>query len=149
MGRPRQRKVEVTLPIKSSSTNIIKAFTDPTMLKNWWNVERCLIDKQQGGVYTLVWGILPERLQYISSGIIKEYDENHVLHVENFIYVSTERPVLGPMDLRIVVWPRNTGNEINLVQSGYQEGVHWDWYYLAVKAAWPKMIAHLKKYLEQ
>jgi hypothetical protein len=39
--------------------------------------------------------------------------------------------------------------ELTLCQDGYQNGVDWDWYYEAVKLAWPSVAQNLKKYLEK
>ena len=38
---------------------------------------------------------------------------------------------------------------LHLTQSGYKEGADWDWYYDAVKAAWPHVLNTLKTYLER
>ena len=38
--------------------------------------------------------------------------------------------------------------KVGVVQSGYQYGDDWDWYYNAVVQAWPQTLEKLKKYIE-
>jgi hypothetical protein len=38
--------------------------------------------------------------------------------------------------------------ELYLCQEGYGQGSDWDWYYEAVKQAWPAVVNTLKEYLE-
>ncbi|HNT20823.1 MAG TPA: hypothetical protein PKL70_10385 [Saprospiraceae bacterium] len=39
--------------------------------------------------------------------------------------------------------------ELYLCQDGYRDGEDWDWYYQAVREAWPKVLVTLKQYLEK
>lgn len=142
------RKVEATININCRSRMVIQAFTDYELLKEWWNVERCLIDKNVGGIYTLIWGITASGFKYVSTGTINKYNPENKLIIDNFIYLSTEKPILGPMSLSIRVEEINNISNVYLCQNGYQRGKDWDWYYDAVKEAWPQMLLELKKYLE-
>ncbi len=38
--------------------------------------------------------------------------------------------------------------KLKLIQSGYQYGGDWDWYYEAVTQVWPVTLQSLRKYLE-
>ena len=51
------RKVEATININCSPEKIIEAFTESNKLHDWWQVEQTLIEKRNGGVYTLAWNI--------------------------------------------------------------------------------------------
>ena len=55
----------------------------------------------------------------------------------------------GPMKLELFAAENDQGTNLRLKQSGYQHGGDWDWYYEAVKAAWPVALELLKKYLEE
>lgn len=143
------KKVEVTIGIDVPSKLVIQAFTDEQMLSAWWSVESALIGKQPGGVYTLTWGISENGFRFVSTGKIKEYDAESKLVIDNFIYLNPERPMLGPMTLTIKTIPKDRGSEVYLCQEGYQSGEDWEWYYEAVKEAWPKMMRVLKNYLEK
>ena len=142
------RKVEVTSVIKTDPQKIIAAFTEPEMLREWWGVERSLIEKKEGGIYTLAWSISNNGFGYVSTGVISEYDPKDTLTISNFVYLNPEKPFLGPMSLSIKSKAAASGAEIYLCQDGYREGTEWDWYYEAVKNAWPAVLGNLKTYLE-
>jgi uncharacterized protein YndB with AHSA1/START domain len=143
------RKVEVTVAINVDPSLVIAAFTEPEMLRDWWNVERVLIEKKAGGVYTLAWGVTSDGMGFVSSGVIKEYKSEALLVIEKFVYLNPGKPFLGPMTLTLKVKPKGEGTELYLCQDGYQSGDDWDWYYDAVKEAWPAAIKTLKNYLER
>lgn len=143
-----ERIVEATIVIKNEAEKVISAFTEFEMLKDWWKVERSLVEKRQGGTYILLWGIKENGIEYVSSGIIDEYNPKAILKVNNFAYICPNRPVLGNMTLEISVKERNDKSKVHLKQIGYQDGKHWDWYYNAVSKVWPEMLNVLKKYLE-
>lgn len=142
------RKVEVTIDIDVSPAVVIAAFTDIDMLKGWWGVGRALIEKRPGGLYTLAWNISDKGFGFISTGVIKEYHANSKLVVENFIYLNPEKSFLGPMILTIEAKEKLSTTALYLSQDGYQHGADWDWYYEAVRQAWPQVVQTLKDYLE-
>jgi uncharacterized protein YndB with AHSA1/START domain len=146
---PTMKKVEVNIQIATTPENVIKAFTDPKMLNEWWGVEKCLIEKKVGGLYAVAWNVSENGMQYVSSGIIKKYDPNKELVIINFVYLNPEKPFLGPMSLTINAKEKNGLADVYLCQDGYQEGGDWDWYYEAVKTAWPNVMKGFKKYLEK
>ena len=142
------RKVEVNLQIKTAPEKVIKAFTDPGMLNDWWKVERTLIDKRVGGLYTLTWKVTEQGIGYVSSGIIEKYDPQKELVIGNFVYLSPDKPFLGPMKMTLEVAEKDGMTDLYLRQDGYQYGEDWDWYYEAVKEAWPTAMQDFKAYLE-
>lgn len=101
-----------------------------------------------GGVYTLAWGITDAGFKYISSGTIGSYEPGSHLDIINLVYLNAEKPPLGPMSLSVGVKSSPNGTFLDLTQDGYQSGETWDWYYEAVKTAWPAVLVELKKYLE-
>ncbi|HTE25714.1 SRPBCC family protein [Flavitalea sp.] len=144
------RKVEEMINIRTEPEIIISAFTEPEMLLDWWGVQRTLIDKRPGGVYTLAWNISDKGFGFLSTGFIKEYQPGKLLVVDNFVYCNPEKPFLGPMSLTIHARKKNDGiSELFLCQDGYQQGPDWDWYYEVVKQAWPEVVNTLKEYLEK
>lgn len=143
------KRVEVKSQIKSNSETIIKAFLDSDMLKGWWSVERCLIENKIGGIYILAWQINDTGFGYVNSGTIKSFDPNTELVISNFVYMNPKKKILGPMSLTIRATEIDFAtSEIYICQDGYQNGIDWDWYYEAVKGAWPIVIENLKKYIE-
>ncbi len=144
------RKVEVSITIKTTPALVIGAFTDSDMLRGWWNVERSLIEKKVGGMYALAWNISEKGFGFVSTGTIGDFRPNERLVVDNFVYMNPERALLGPM--RLIIEARQldeTKTQVYICQDGYQQGEHWDWYYEAVRQAWPIVSETLKAYLER
>lgn len=128
---------------------MMSLFTEFTHLRNWWKVERALIDLRNGGLYTLVWGISPHGMNYVSTGIIGEYQRDCQLRIDQWLYLNPQRSVLGPMQLLMTTTPESGRTTLTIVQSGYQQGEDWDWYYDAVKNAWPQLITVIRDYAER
>lgn len=143
------KKVEQRLLIKCPSENVISAFTEQTHLAGWWGVERSLVEKKIGGIYTLTWQISDHGFGFISSGIIKQYISNQLLNIGNMVYLNPDREILGPMQLTISAHEVDDSSNVLICQEGYQEGSDWQWYYEAVKNAWPIAGLQLKNYLEK
>ena len=143
------RKVEASIEINSSAQKIFDAFTEASLLKGWWQVDRCLVEKKQGGIYALTWDISDKGFHYISTGIITVYVPGKELLVDHFVYFNPEKQILGPTWLGIKIEESYNLCKLYLIQGGYQEGEDWDWFYTAVKEAWPKALDMLKEFLEQ
>jgi uncharacterized protein YndB with AHSA1/START domain len=143
------RKVEVRIRIKTTPVNVIKAFTDHKMLSDWWNVERSLINKKKGGLYIIAWNVSDTGFGYISTGIIEKYDPEKKLIITDLVYLNPDKPFLGPMKLTVEATEKNGMTDVYLCQDGYQNGKDWNWYYKAVKQAWPDVMQAFKKYLEK
>lgn len=142
------RKVEAFIEIFVHPQTALQAFTDLNHLKKWWGVDRALTDKQEGGLYSLVWNDKKDGPGYVFSGIVKSCQPGRMLEIENIVYVNPEHAILGPMSLVI----RFVGNEnktaMHLSQEGFGKGKEWDWYFNTVKESWPKVLLDLKSYLE-
>lgn len=143
--------VNCHIQIETSPERIIQAFTDADILKDWWGVEKCFIEIKTSGIYTLAWFVTDSGMKYISTGVIKEYIPGKKLHVGDYMYLSGERPFLGPVSLIIEALPADNGSLLHLQQGPYAEGrgEDWDWYYTVVNEAWPKVLLTLKQYLEK
>ena len=144
------RLVAASIEINARPDKILPAFLRQEHLQTWWGVERSLIEPKAGGVYTLAWGISENGIRYISTGIISELIPAEYLMVRNFIYLNPEKKILGPMELEIdlIAGDHTEITKVGVVQSGYQYGDDWDWYYNAVVQAWPQTLEKLKKYIE-
>ena len=143
------RSVQASIEINAAPEEALDAFMEFDHLKEWWGVERALIEKRGGGAYTLAWGISNAGLKYISSGSIGSYEPGRRLEIVNLVYLNAEMPPLGPMSLSVHVKASVNGTLLELTQAGYQSGEVWDWYYEAVRKAWPAVLLELKKYLEK
>ena len=143
------RSVESTIIIHKKPDLVLKAFTEHLHLKNWWKVERSLIELKKGGLYSLVWQIADSGMGYVSTGIVGEYIPACQLKVESMVYFNPQRPIFGPMELVVLATPENGSTTLTVIQRGYQQGPDWDWYYNAVKDAWPLVMTQIKEYLEK
>jgi uncharacterized protein YndB with AHSA1/START domain len=143
------RTVKASIVIHKHPDIVLKAFTDPFHLKNWWGVERSLVELKKGGLYSLVWQIGDQGMGYVSTGIVGEYIPACQLKVETMVYFNPQRPIFGPMELLVLATPEHGSTTLTIVQSGYQNGPDWDWYYAAVKDAWPSALQKIKGYLEK
>ena len=142
------KKVEVEILVSVPPHEAIAAFTDAKKLSGWWNVEKSFIDLREGGAYVLAWEVSDAGYKYVTSGVIAALNQNSLLQIENVVYMSPGRQMLGPM--RIIVSARQAKDKtlVRICQDGYKEGDDWDWYYQAVKTAWPLVAETLKRYLE-
>jgi uncharacterized protein YndB with AHSA1/START domain len=142
------RTVQVTITIATTPRRVIDAFTLESDLRGWWGVERSLVQPKVGGIYALAWGITSAGFQYISSGVVESYESGGGLRIRDYVYYSPERPILGPMTLEVAVRRDGDSTVVTVTQDGYGDGPDWDWYYEAVKGAWPVALGMLKAYLE-
>jgi Activator of Hsp90 ATPase homolog 1-like protein len=142
------RKVEATIQIDHPAAAVFNAFVEPSQLKKWWGVERCLIEKKQGGIYSLAWNISDQGFQYISTGVITVYQPAKELLIDHFVYFNPEKSILGPTYLCIKLEDINSSTQLKLIQGNYQDSGDWDWFYDVVKESWPKVLQNLKTYLE-
>jgi uncharacterized protein YndB with AHSA1/START domain len=110
------RKVEVSMEIYTEPERIVQAFADPVMLRDWWGVERALIEKRIGGLYTLAWNITDKGFGFISSGLIKNYQPDSILEIGDFIYLNPGISILGPMALTVRAKAKRDGSELYLCQ---------------------------------
>lgn len=145
------RTVEASIEIKEKPEKIINVFTELNHLSKWWNVDRCFIDLTEGGNYTLIWGVSEKEFQYVSTGTVKKYVPGKILHITNWMYLNPEKPILGPVELIIESKQITKEKSLLIVKQGsYTEnaGDDWDWYFKAVKEAWPEVLKTLKTYIE-
>ncbi|MBT8188896.1 MAG: SRPBCC domain-containing protein [Bacteroidia bacterium] len=144
-----KRFVQSEIRIKATATEILDAFLSLKHLKSWWGVDSALIQKKDGGLYTITWLRSKDGIKFISTGRIKLYNWRSHLHLEDMVYINSERSILGPCTLRFDVEEKPSYSVLKVVQSGFQKGKSWDWYYKAVSDGWPEALIMLKKYLEK
>lgn len=143
------RTVEASVIINKPPAAVLAAFTEQQHLHNWWHVSKSLIELRKGGLYSLTWQANHDALSFVSSGTVGEYLPGCQLRIDNLVYINLERAILGPMQLLIMTTPEKGKTVLDIIQSGYQQGPDWDWYYEAVKAAWPAVAQQIRDYLEK
>src|SRR5690242_13358378 len=95
------KKVEISIQINTSPDLVIKAFTDPKMLNEWWGVQRSLIIPEKGGMYCLAWNISDTGFGFISYGTINRYHPKKQIIIDPYVYMNPEKQILGPMSLTV------------------------------------------------
>ena len=143
------RKVENTIDINVKPEKIFTAFLDPKMLRDWWGVEKTLIEAREGGNYALAWGVSENGFGYVTTGRIETFQLNKALKISNFLYFNPKKEILGPTCLSIDVMTGDKASVLTVCQSGYLNGESWDWYYKVVNESWPGVLMYLKTYLEK
>ena len=143
------RSANAAIEIHQPASMVFDAFVEPSLLKNWWGVDNCLIEKKQGGLYSLTWETTSAGFHYISTGIITVFIPGKELLIDNLVYFNPEKKILGPTFLSVKLTEINNSTTVRIIQGGYQSGGDWDWFYDSVKDAWPKVLEDLKKFLEQ
>ena len=143
------RKVEAVVEILQPATKVFAAFAEPDLLKKWWGVESCLVEKKQGGLYSLAWEGSSKGFHYVSTGIITVFIPGRELLIDHFVYFNPEKQILGPTWLSVKLQENGNSTLLQLIQGGYQESGDWDWFYCSVQDAWPKVLGDLKKFLEK
>ncbi len=143
------RRVETSVEIHQPASKVFDAFVEPSLLKKWWGVENCLIEKKQGGLYSLAWEASNKGFHYISTGVITVFIPGRELLIDHFVYFNPEKQILGPTYLSVKLLEEIGSTVLHLVQGGYQSGGDWDWFYDSVQDAWPKVLQDLKIFLEQ
>ncbi|MBI4467159.1 MAG: SRPBCC domain-containing protein [Acidobacteria bacterium] len=142
------RKVGRSIRIQATPEQALRAFLDVEQMKQWWGVAKGLVEERKGGVYSLAWGEPGRGYKYVVAGVVKSYQPGKWLRLEPLVYFNHERPVLGPMRLRISVREKDGRTRVSVRQDGYGEGPDWDWYYEAVITGWKDTLANLKAFLE-
>ncbi len=137
------------LSINAPAKKVVAAFLDIRAMREWWGIERGLVEPRSGGVWALTWDRSESGFRYINTAIVAAYRPGELLHLQKLLYLNPDRVVLGPMELRI--WAEEHSNYTNLTvqQDGFGEGDDWAWYYDTVHRAWPVALKLLKRYLEE
>ncbi len=143
-----KREVRAEIEVHVRPEEVFRAFTNVQMLRQWWGVNRGLVEEREGGVWGLAWGVGEQGFRYVTTGVIRSFRPYRQIEIDNLVYFNPERPVLGPMHLSIGVHEGREETLVSILQDGYQQGADWDWYYQAVVVGWPHALTRLKEYLE-
>ncbi len=141
--------VQSEIRIQATVSQILNAILEVDHLQSWWGVSSGLIQKKDGGIYTITWLKSEHGIKFISTGRIKLYDRHSHLHLEDMIYINSERGILGPFDIQYNIDVHKGFCILKVRQGGFEKGKKHEWYYNAVSEGWPQALIMLKRYLEQ
>jgi len=134
----------VWLPLSPPAA--LQQFLTVEAMQRWWKVARGLVEPRIGGVWALGWDLSTQGYHYVTTGIIAAYRPENELRIDQLVYFSPDRAILGPMRLKLEVVPEQEGSRLTVVQDGYLTGSDWDWYYDAVSQGWPMALEMLRRY---
>jgi len=143
------RAVRAEIQIGVRALAVTRALTEFERLKEWWGVDRVLIDERADGPWTLTW--LPtdaEPARGVLCGTIRSLRHSSHLHVQRLVFISPDRPILGPFSLTFEARERGTSTQLSVVQEGFGAGDDWDWYRSLVADSWPRDLEALRTCLE-
>jgi uncharacterized protein YndB with AHSA1/START domain len=142
------KHVETTVRVAAPPEALIRAFIDVEAMGQWWGVDRGLVEPREGGTWALAWERSPAGFKYVTTGRIMSLEPGRRICIAELVYFNPERPVLGPMTLTVEVAAVEGGSDVTIRQEGYQDVSDWNWYYDAVRVAWPEVAKSLKRYAE-
>lgn len=141
-------KVGISVAINAAPAEVLHGFFDAQALAHWWAVARCLIEPRPNGIWALAWRPSENGYQYITSGIIREFDFPRQVIIDSLVYFNPEFSILGPMRLGLRCDGDEKQSTLSVVQTGYGTGLDWERYYHAVADGWTDALTALKNYLE-
>lgn len=141
------RAVETKIKVAASPEAAVRAFLDLQAMKQWWHVERGLVQAYERGVWALAWERSEHGFKYVITGRIASLEPRRLVITE-MLYFNPDRPVFGPMSLTVEAAPILEGCELTIQQDGYGNGADWGWYYKVVSWAWPEVAKDIKGFLE-
>jgi hypothetical protein len=142
------RTVETRIRVAAKPEAALGAFLHVNAMREWWHVERGLVEPREGGVWAIAWECSEHGFKYVITGRLASVDLARRLVISEMLYFNPDRPVLGPMTLTVEAVPVENGCELAIRQEGYRDGSDWDWYYKAVSWAWPEVAKDIKQFLE-
>lgn len=141
------RTVQTRIHVVTTPEAAARAFLNLDAMRQWWHVDRGLVEPREGGVWALAWERSEHGFKYVITGRIASLGPGRVVITE-MLYFNPDRPILGPMSLTVTAVPATGGCELTIQQDGYGDGPDWDWYYKVVSWAWPEVAKDFREFLE-
>ena len=143
------RSVDTEVVITASPEKVLQAFLNDDDLKAWWKVSRSLVEPEAGGVWSISWDDWgPEKTQHAWSGVIEEITPNRLV-IGHLVMIEPDIPLLGPMQLEIVVQPAEGGTSLRLSHHGYHYDEHWDTMFDLVVQGWDHVLGDMETWFQE
>lgn len=141
--------LESEIRINKTPKEILEALLSINHLKEWWGISDGYIEAKDGGLYTLIWNLQNQGIQYVSTGRIRYYDRRTLLHLEDLLYIKAEDSIiLGPFTVNYDIAAHQQYSILSVKQGGFTKEPKHEWYWEAARDGWPKALVSLKTYLE-
>ena len=104
------RSVDTTATLSATPEKVLQAFLNGDDLNAWWKVSRSLVEQEVGGVWSVTWDDWgPEKTQHAWVGVIETITAEKLV-IGHLVMIEPVTPLLGPMQLEIVVKPAAGGS---------------------------------------
>ncbi|MDX1403312.1 MAG: SRPBCC domain-containing protein [Woeseiaceae bacterium] len=144
MSNPDSRTVETTRIIPATPQQVLDAFLDDGGLKAWWKVSRSLVERKQGGIWSITWDDWGEdKTQHAWVGEIDELTSDRIV-IGRLLMIEPDMPLFGPLQLEIRAEPVDGGTSLTVLHRGYQYGDHWDRIYELVVNGWDHVLGDMQ-----
>ena len=130
--------LDISISIAAPPTRVMRAFFDADALGAWWNVTRSVTTPRVLG-----------RLGGVFRGTIMQFEAGRGFFVADAFWLPPDGEPIGPMALEVTCKPIDSGTEVRVMQSGFEEGARWRRYYEVVTVGWDHALKSMKMLLEK
>ncbi len=144
-----KRQIQSEIIIKTDVSDIMQAFVKPQKLSEWWGIKSSRIDLKPGGFYVLIWLQSEAGIKFIQTSKISMYSQRGYLHLEDLLYITSDKGIFGPYTLKIDAESIGSNrSKLTIIHDGFEKRNEDDWYYELMTNSWPQVLLFLKQYLE-
>lgn len=146
---------EHAVTVAAPAADVLAAFFNPDMLKDWWLVERSVTTPRPLGVYALSWrpttvkDPLLGRLGGTFYGTVIDYREGREFFLADAYWLPPDGDPIGPMALHVTCETVAGGTKVMLRQSGCDDSPRWRRFYGVIAGGWRESLALLRSHLEE
>ena len=147
--------VDISVVIAAPPAVVLKAFFDPGALGAWWQVVRSVTLPRALGPYVVEWrptdfrDEVLGRLGGVFRGTVMQFQPDLGFFVADAFWLPPDGDPIGPMALHVTCTPNETGTQVRVLQTGFEESPRWRRYYQIVGRGWERALNSLKALLEK
>ena len=143
------RSVDTTATMSATPEKVLQAFLNSDDLESWWKVSRSLVEQKVGGVWSVTWDDWgPEKTQHAWIGVIETITPQRLV-IGHLVMIEPDMPLMGPMQIEILVRPGTSGSTVTISHRGYRYGDHWDSMYDAVVRGWDHVLGDMQVWFQE
>ena len=142
---------------------VLDAFFDPDALATWWRAGRSVCVARPLGPYAITWEPTTWRDEILGRlggtlhGTVMDFKAGREFFVADTYWLPPDGDPIGPMALEVTCravdlspagrQALDTGTQLRLRQSGYDEGPRWQRYYEVMLPEWRRALETLQAHL--
>lgn len=143
-----------SIVIATSPASVIDAFFDPNALAVWWQAKRSVCMPKALGAYAVEWDPTDWRDEVLGRlggafhATVMEYKPGREFFLADSWWLPPDGDPIGPMAVEATCSPQPGGTLLHVRQSGHEESLRWNRYYLVITPGWARALQSMKDYLE-